>query len=422
MSEISDGKGFDALFLLQKALEPVNSGDTTLVDALTELFPALVQALGCREGRLQLTDHEGRLVLQQVIANGRVADQSSVALPAGLAEGIEAHVLAQGELRLFDNTADFKVAPHTSDELEIWSVICAPIVAQHAVLGTLTLLEPGPERFSPMDAQVLSLLANRIGTTITLLECQTRASSSEERFQNLLRDRQDLAAILVHDLQGPAGNVVTSLEMIQEQLGQERDSNLAALVDIAVRSSRHLQSLIESLLDISRLETGQMVPDRRALQVGKVIDQVLDLSAPEFEERRVEPVVELEPGLPAMLANESMIQRVLYNLLDNALKQSKQNQTITIRATGDPGNSAVLICVADQGPGIPEEFRARIFEKFQRVERSPSSKGLGLGLAFCKLAVEAHGGRIWVEDCIEGGACFCLSIPTVNAAPLPTSP
>jgi signal transduction histidine kinase len=100
------------------------------------------------------------------------------------------------------------------------------------------------------------------------------------------------------------------------------------------------------------------------------------------------------------------------NLLDNALKASKRDQTITIRATVEAGHQFVSICVEDQGPGIPHDYSERVFEKYQRIPGASSSKGLGLGLAFCKLAVEAHGGKIWVKNPAAEGACFCFTVPT----------
>ena len=117
------------------------------------------------------------------------------------------------------------------------------------------------------------------------------------------------------------------------------------------------------------------------------------------------------PGLPHVLANESMLRRIMLNLLDNALKHSQNGQTVIIRAEREESMDMVRFSVLDQGKGVPEAYRDLIFEKFQRVRTSSSSSGLGLGLAFCRLAVEAHGGRIWVEETASGGACFCFTMP-----------
>jgi signal transduction histidine kinase len=98
------------------------------------------------------------------------------------------------------------------------------------------------------------------------------------------------------------------------------------------------------------------------------------------------------------------------------MKVSKQNQKITVSAYLDDNEDFVSVCVLDQGPGIPEAYHERIFEKYERLESASTSKGLGLGLAFCKLATEAHGGRIWVENTQDQGACFCMILPVENQA------
>ena len=108
-----------------------------------------------------------------------------------------------------------------------------------------------------------------------------------------------------------------------------------------------------------------------------------------------------------------MIKRVLGNLVNNALKYSEQSGTITVAAAHEGEGALLKVCVSDRGPGIPERFRKSIFEKYRRVEGT-SSKGLGLGLAFCRLAVEAHGGRIWVAEGYDEGARFCFTLPLVR--------
>ncbi len=108
-----------------------------------------------------------------------------------------------------------------------------------------------------------------------------------------------------------------------------------------------------------------------------------------------------------------MIRRVISNLLDNAVKYTPSGGNI--RLTAESKEQAVLFSVADSGPGIPTEERHRIFDKYSRIERVGAPKGLGLGLAFCRLAVKAHGGRIWVDSPAEGGAVFRFTLPQVPA-------
>lgn len=224
--------------------------------------------------------------------------------------------------------------------------------------------------------------------------------------------RQDLTAMLFHDLQSPLGNVISSLELLSFEIDNENSSeSVITMLDIAKRSSRRLQNLIRSLLDINRLEAGQPVNQRTKVNIYGLIEEVYEIERPNFEQRNIQFVNRSSPELPVAFVEEDMIRRVLINLVNNALKYSQQSQEITVEAVHEPENH-LLISVSDQGDGIPPQFRTLIFEKFERIKQGDNaSKGLGMGLAYCRLAVEAHGGQIWVDDAMGGGARFNFTLP-----------
>lgn len=222
--------------------------------------------------------------------------------------------------------------------------------------------------------------------------------------------RDDLMAMLFHDLQSPLGNVITSLELLKLEIPPDKDSTLWVMVDIASRSSHRLQTLIRSILDINQLEAGHPVSERIKVDVYKLVDDVWEIERPHFEKREIDFVRQLAPDLPRVYAQEDMVRRVLVNLVDNAIKYSPESRVITVKASV-PDEGMVLIAVIDQGTGIPEQYRQSIFKKFERIQREGESKGLGMGLAFCRLAVEAHGGQIWVDDAPDGGARFNFTLP-----------
>ncbi len=225
--------------------------------------------------------------------------------------------------------------------------------------------------------------------------------------------REDLTAMLFHDLQSPLGNVISSLELLAYEIPPESaNSPLYAMLDIARRSSRRLETLIRSLLDINRLEAGQPITELTQASVNALVEEVFEIERPNFEQRRVHFANALPDNLPFVLVEEDMIRRVLVNLVNNALKYSSEDQLITITAEVQPGGHRLLVSVSDQGTGIPKQYRETIFEKFERVAaKDANAKGLGLGLAFCRLAVEAHDGRIWVDDAPSGGARFNFTLP-----------
>ncbi len=223
--------------------------------------------------------------------------------------------------------------------------------------------------------------------------------------------REDLTAMLYHDLQSPLGNVISSLELLNYEIPPDSDPALLSMLDIARRSSLRLQSLIRSLLDVNQLEAGHPISQQKTVTVNSLVDDVNEMEKPSLEKRRVNFVRKIPADIPDVYVERDMIRRVLMNLVDNALKYSQGTDIITVSATRLPDKNMVHIAVSDQGVGIPEEHRASIFKKFERIKRGTSSRGLGLGLAFCRLAVEAHDGRIWVDDTPGGGARFNFTLP-----------
>ncbi|MEJ2746607.1 MAG: GAF domain-containing protein [Anaerolineae bacterium] len=280
--------------------------------------------------------------------------------------------------------------------------------------------------FDAIQADAVTVLTNRVytqpGDLIHVEVYAKRILSNNTKFLQwiyrdiseqveLTRMRDDMTAMLFHDLQSPLGNVITSLELLQLEIPPESDDTLVMMLDIAMRSSRRLQTLIRSLLDINQLEAGHPVSERSKVDIYKLVDDVFEIERPHFEKRDLAFVREMDSDLPYLYVDEDMIRRVLVNLVDNAIKYGSDGQKITVIATVKPEDEQVLFSVQDQGEGIPEQYRLSIFEKYERIQRDSESKGLGIGLAFCRLAVEAHHGRIWVEDAPDGGAAFNFTLP-----------
>ena len=221
--------------------------------------------------------------------------------------------------------------------------------------------------------------------------------------------RSDLTSMIFHDLRSPLGNVLSSLEVLKGSVPGE-DEALQSVLAIALRSGRRLSRLIEQLLDLEQLESGQAVLYKSKGSLSALIIEAVEEIHPVAEGKG--HVLSFDLGasdLPQVEMDSDMIRRVLINLLENAVKYSRSEGQIGVAVERQDGTLKVR--VSDNGPGIASEDQERIFEKFARVQRGGRPKGLGLGLAFCRLAVQAHGGRIWVESTLGKGSSFYFTLP-----------
>jgi NtrC-family two-component system sensor histidine kinase KinB len=220
--------------------------------------------------------------------------------------------------------------------------------------------------------------------------------------------RTDMTSMIFHDLRSPLGNIISSLEVLQGSFDDE-DETIQSVLSIASRSSRRASRLVESLLDLDRLETEKAVLNKTESSIGGLIAEAVEEIHPTAEARGQFLRINLAPRLPIVSMDVDMIRRVLINLLENAVKYTRAGDHIDVSVKMADDQLEVSVC--DNGPGISEKDRERIFDKFFRLSGESRPKGLGLGLAFCRLAVEAHGGRIWVDSEEGKGSTFTFTLP-----------
>jgi PAS domain S-box-containing protein len=230
---------------------------------------------------------------------------------------------------------------------------------------------------------------------------------SERKNLDLLRE--DLSAMIYHDLRSPLANIVSSLELMKEPIVATKDTSMIQLLEISDRATERMNRLISSLLDINRLEAGQPITNKKMTDVEKLMDESIETLHTLAKSKQVMVEKMVFSKIAQILVDEDMIRRVLINLLENAIKFSSEGDKTAIgaKANGD----MVTIWVEDHGPGIPPESVDKIFNKFVRLHGNSFAKGLGLGLSFCRTAVLAHGGKIWVENVSGGGSRFILTLP-----------
>lgn len=239
--------------------------------------------------------------------------------------------------------------------------------------------------------------------------------------QELTKAREELSRMIVHDLRSPLTAVTTSLRLLRDVVPKENDvrSIIEATTDASQRAVRKLLSRVDALLDISRMESGQLTLDTEPTELATIADSVCVELSPLAHELNVQIAAQVGDQIPLLDIDPDKIERVLLNLVDNALKYAPQDSAVYIRAykagTNDAKEHFVRVDVIDHGPGVPDEYKQRLFDRFVQIEgRRKVRRGVGLGLTFCRTVVEAHGGRIWIEDNPEGGSIFAFTLPVVR--------
>jgi NtrC-family two-component system sensor histidine kinase KinB len=234
----------------------------------------------------------------------------------------------------------------------------------------------------------------------------------------LQRMRDDLTNTIVHDLRSPLSSILGSLYFIEELVeDQDPASPTREALTISIRGANKLMNLVNSLLDIARLSAGQALVELHPQRLEMILDAAVEYLLPLAGDGEITLSKIVEPDLPLVLVDEDKINRVIVNLIDNALKFTPRGGQVTVSAerwlNSDDG-SYVRCIVRDTGPGIPPEYRSRIFERFVQISnRQGRRRGTGIGLNFCQLAVEAHGGRIWVDEAPGGGSEFSFTVQAV---------
>lgn len=224
--------------------------------------------------------------------------------------------------------------------------------------------------------------------------------------------KQDFVAMIGHDIRTPATTIKTTLDLLDEEAADKLEPELRELVANATGESRRLMTLTNNLLDLPQIELGQFQIDSRSINIADCIRQSLRSLSLYAQSKKT--TISAEPREIQVIADPDRIVQVLVNLLSNAVKYSPKGSKVKVDVleSGD----FVEVVVADNGPGIPDQYIEKIFETYERLNVSSDEEphGMGLGLAICKTIITAHGGTIGVRKSAVGGSEFWFKLPTCD--------
>lgn len=370
----------------------------------------------------------------EAVARVLVVDDmpANLRLMAGILKvaGYEVETAASGTealQRLGESAPDVVLLDIMMPELDGFEVCrrikCDPANA-HVPVVMVTALQETADRVNALEAGADDFLTKPVdevevvARVKSLVRIKRQRDALDQAYRDLQRTealRDNLVTMLVHDLRTPLTGILAPLQMLASDDFGQLDAEQRELVEMCTQNSYGLLDLVNQLLDINRLESGALKPDRRWVDLKTIIDGAVRQVQPLLLARSDTLTTELSPELSRVYADSDLLKRVLVNLLGNAIKFTPMESSIRVTATPLP-EGVVSLAVSDNGPGIPVADQERVFEKFAQVEarREGHKLSTGLGLTFCRLAVETHDGRIWVDSTAGEGSTFAF---TIGAAP-----
>ena len=288
-----------------------------------------------------------------------------------------------------------------------------PVRANGEVVGTLQLASRTPRKFKPEEVNLLQTIGNQLGVAVQKAQLYEETSRQALELEKANKMQADFAAMIAHDLRSPLMNIMGVVEVMTEGMfGSVTEEQKKWLARIET-NSQNLVDLVSDFLDVSKLESGYVDINREMVNLTGLIQKSIDSYRVLALDKRISIKGAVDPSLPAVHADPRRLDQVLSNLISNAIKFTEEGGMVEVGAALADA-TLIQVWVRDNGVGIAADEMGQLFEKYRQggnVKHS-SHKGTGLGLVICKMIVEAHGGRIWVESTEGSGATFFFSLPT----------
>ena len=430
----------DPLTELTSAADQIQQGDFTAahqtlrgdeIGVLINSFAKMVQALQIRERELALALSESRELASVTSESRRRVEAAHADLLATL-ETIPAALMifnADGSVRLRNRAATevFGIEPQTPElRKNYWSRFKriakdgTPIppekwISARALDGE-TIKNEELEIHHP-DGRVFPILASGAPLRNELGHVAGAVVAFQDitRLREVDRLKDEFVSIVSHELRTPLTSIRGSVQLVLDEAGSVPDPEMRKLLQIALNNCERLVRIINDILDVSKIESGNLTLRRKAVHVADLVRQSIDVVASPAANARVRLEVKVPASIRPVMVDPDRIVQAIVNLLSNAVKFAPPDSAVTTTVTGS--EHMVTIAVADHGEGIAPENLNRLFRKFQQVDSSSSRRkgGTGLGLAITKALVEQHGGRIFVDSELHKGTRFSFTLPTASS-------
>ncbi len=298
------------------------------------------------------------------------------------------------------------------------ALLAVPLRREDRIIGGLVVIRKAPGEFPPPIIELLTTFATQSALAIQNARLFREIEAKSRELEVASRHKSQFLANMSHELRTPLNAILGYTELILDHIYGDIGERVRDVLDRVQQSGRHLLGLINDVLDLSKIEAGQLRLSLGDYSMQDVVQSVLTTVESLAAEKHLALKATIAAGLPIGHGDERRITQVLLNLVGNAIKFTEAGE-VRLEATAADG--AFRVSISDTGPGISEADQQRIFEEFQQVDSSATRKkgGTGLGLAIARRIVEMHGGRIWVESSPGQGSTFSFTLP-IRAVPAET--
>jgi GAF domain-containing protein len=340
--------------------------------------------------------------------------ESARAMPIRLGEGLTGRAAERREpMQVADIAPEGAYQSHLRDillRMGYRALLSVPLVREDQVIGALVLNRRAPGKFAPEVVELLKTFATQSALAIQNARLFREVEEQGRQLAVASRHKSQFLANMSHELRTPLNAVLGYTELILDNIFGEVPEPIRDSLERARNSGQHLLGLINDVLDLSKIEAGQLTLSLGDYAMEEVVHAVVTAVEALAAEKKLALRVTVPPGLPPGRGDSRRLTQVLLNLAGNAVKFTDAGEVRVEVAVAD---GAFVVSVADTGPGISEANQAKVFEEFQQADSSTTRKkgGTGLGLAIAKRIVELHGGRIWVESSLGAGSTFRFTVP-----------